>query len=233
MNEYPKRYELRTRSSSPRSSGNQTTGNKETGGGFFRTGLCMMLLAFVVFLKLSGGEEGRDMLSALDKLINSQLDIGRTAEVMSEFVYDAAGYFSPEDEDISLALPVSGGKISEGFVETVHPVFGTNIAPTGITFSASPSSYVFSSASGSVSSVTENTDGTKRVVIRCAKDMSFSCDNLMSVYVKAEDDVKRGDIIGILPESDPAYMKYEVWVDNVAADPSEYLESGIAGDEEK
>ncbi len=243
MNEYPKRYELRLRNEEKNNKRNHSrmyspvdkVDKSKTGSGSFsfRTGFCTVLLLFVVFLKLSGGEGSEDILLKMDRLINSQFDMQKTAEVMSEFVYDASNYFSGNNKEIVLSEPVKGGKIKEGFVETVHPVFMTDVAPTGITFSASPSSYVFNSISGRVSSVSENSDGTKRVVVKYDKNTSIAYDNLANVYVKEDDLVPQGQVIAILKEEDPALLKFEMWVDNAAVDPAEYLPGNEMADAEK
>ncbi len=242
MNEYPRRYELKLRSEK-NDHGGKNEYKKETYSRThvenvdkhkthedrisFRTGFCVMLLVFTVFLKFSGIEEGKDFLSELDMLINSQFDIARTTQVVSEFVEDAANYFSGNNSGAEFSMPLENGYLYEGFVETVHPVFMTDISPTGITLISSPSSYVYSAESGKVSSVSANPDGTKRVVIRFSKDISFAYDDLAYAYVKKDDLVNKEDMIGLLKEEDPATMRFEVWVDNVAEDPLRYISQEI------
>ena len=231
MNEYPKRYELKLRNAPEgknrsykqqdalKSGINKTENDRIS----FRTGFCTVLLLFVVFLKVTGGEGSENILSKVDSIINSQFDMNKTAEVVSEFVYDATNYFSGNNKEISLSLPVKNATLHKDFVESVHPVFMTDIAPTGISFSAPASSYVYSSESGRVSTVTENSDGTKRVVVKYDKNMSVAYDNLANAYVKQDDLVAQEQIIGLTKEEEPSLLEFEVWVDNVAVNPLEYL----------
>ncbi len=239
MNEYPKRYELKLRSDNSGDHRYSHTNNIRNVNRVdkhktneempsFRTGFCVILLLFVMFLKAGGGEESADILSKMDNLINSQFDIQKTTQVMAEFASDAADYFSGENKNIELNMPVKEASLYEGFVETVHPVFMTSISPTGVTFAAQPSAYVYSAESGRVNSVIENSDGTKRVVIKYDKNISVAYDNLSNVYVKQDDLVGKEQIIALLKEETPAMLKFEVWVDNVAVDPMQYITETVS-----
>jgi len=235
MNEYPRKYELKLRSDNSKNNNSGYYGNRrqnvdkvdnyKTNDGHisFRTGFCVMLLMFVMFLKAGNLEGGDDVLTKMDSLINSQFDLKRTTEVMAEFASDATEYFTGLNRSPELAMPIKEASLYEGFVETTHPVFMTDISPTGITLAAKPSSYVYSAESGRVTSVAENADKTKRVVIKYDKNISVVYDNLSSVYVKENDLVGKEQIIALLKEENPATMKFEVWVDNVAVDPLEYF----------
>lgn len=239
MSEYPKKYRLKLRSEGvyPRSFGNNNNyvnnvnkSKTEDERISLKTTLCVIMLLGVIFLKTSGGDYGEDFLSKIDSLINSQFDIEKTTQVMAEFVEDASEYFSG-NKDYELSMPVEGGKVYEDFTQTVHPVFMTDVSPTGITLAAEPSAYVYSALPGKVTSVRDNADGTKRIIVKYDKNTSLAYDNLSSVYVKEDTLIDSKHIIGLLKEEEPATLIFEMWVDNEAVDPMKYISGDISGEE--
>ncbi|MBE6037653.1 MAG: M23 family metallopeptidase [Anaerofustis stercorihominis] len=232
MNDYPKRYELKLRSDSSDNTYTSYTNpydrkEKNKDRISWKSTACIMILFGVVFLKISGGENSEAILGKMDSLINSQFDISETTQVMSRFAKEASSFFVSDASELALALPVKDGKLLQGFEETTHPVFMTSVAPTGVTFAAEPSAYVYSAVDGIVTSVNANTDGTKRIVIKYDKDISIAYDNLSMVYVKEDDLIAKDSIIALLAEETPSKLKFEVWVDNTAVDPMDYIVSSV------
>ncbi|MBR6800217.1 MAG: peptidoglycan DD-metalloendopeptidase family protein [Eubacteriaceae bacterium] len=234
MNGYPKKFRLKLREQSGgryyerRNVDNVNNSKTQRESPSFRTGFCVMLLVGVMFLKTSGMQGGESFLSKLDSLINSQFDMQKTTQVMAEFFEDAENYFSGNNSGISLSMPVKDAEVTEEFTNSIHPVFMTEVSPVSVTLTGSPSSYVYSALSGRVTSVSDNADGTKRVIIRYNNDVSLAYDNLNTAYVKKDDLIAQENIIGLLKEDDPKLI-FEMWVDNSPVDPLEYMKEQAEG----
>lgn len=230
MNRSADRNELRLRSSAakPSEAKHSSAGSRR----YFSCVCCLMLLCAVSLLKLSDSKSAAELLNGLDRLISSQVDIVDCAEmVMNQIVSFSSDLTGKEISVVSqsggleLSSPVSGGVISEGFVESTHPLFGTKVSPRGVTITAPENAYVYSCCNAVVSSISQSGD-TYSVCAEYDDKTNIVYNNLRYVYVKDKELIRERQIIGMLGDGeDGGRLTLEVWVDNRAVDPQQYLQS--------
>jgi murein DD-endopeptidase MepM/ murein hydrolase activator NlpD len=114
----------------------------------------------------------------------------------------------------AFAMPVQG-KIIRGYDKKSNQ---------GIDIAAAPGTPVASAASGTVAAVTKDTDQVPIVVIRHDGGLLTVYAGLDALKVKKGDTVKRGQAIGVVRQSDPAFLHFEVRKGVDSLDPMTYLQ---------
>lgn len=141
----------------------------------------------------------------------------------------------PAEKPVAAAAPIKTppapdlGASSSSSTKFVMPVQGKIIRgyeknkTNGIDIGAPAGTTVSAAGDGTVGAITKNTKGIPVLVIRHA-------DNLMSIYanidgltVKKGDKVKRGQKLGTVPATDPAFVHFEIRRGLDAIDPMPYL----------
>ncbi len=169
------------------------------------------------------------MTEKIAYLIGEQTDFTQLAEKTAEKVTRAVAEWTGKDTPVSaepaemLTSPLTGGTLSYTFGATEHPVFKTEVAPTGIGIAGAAQSFVYAGKDSAVSSVTENADGTLRVVLDCGSGLSLAYDGLGMTYFEEGNSVAEKQIIGMLPNTAEPVLVFEVWQDGVACDPLDYI----------
>ena len=230
--EQKQRYELKMRTGSAGYARRPEKSPKRKGDRMTNCAIiCVCLLICVSVLKMSDSDMAKGVLGKLDYLISMQMDFEQTANAVVGYVTSTVSKLTGKDISVStnitafaMSPPVAGGKISQKFEDTTHPVFNTTVKPTGVQITAdAASAYVYASCPGTVSNIVDNADGTKRVVVNYDKNTSVAYDNLGELYVKVNDKVEEKQILGLLPEVEQPVLKFEVWVNNEAKDPMQYI----------
>ncbi|MDD2562593.1 MAG: peptidoglycan DD-metalloendopeptidase family protein [Salinivirgaceae bacterium] len=125
-----------------------------------------------------------------------------------------------------LPWPLERGIITENFGEHNHPVLkGIIIRNDGIDISTAKGSAVRSVFNGTVRNVFIIPGMNKVVIVRHGSYLSVYS-NLIDVYVKAGEDIKTKQVIGILAaneNSDVSILKFQIWKENVKLDPQKWL----------
>ncbi|WP_138467991.1 peptidoglycan DD-metalloendopeptidase family protein [Poseidonocella sp. HB161398] len=112
-----------------------------------------------------------------------------------------------------LAKPVEG-RILRGYEK------GSN---EGVDFSASAGSPVRAADSGTVAAITRDVDQVPIVVIRHSDGLLTVYANVDSIAVAKGDTVGRGQQIGVVRQSDPGFLHFEVRNGFESVDPIDYL----------
>ncbi len=204
---------------------NRSFANKMTNSAI----ICISILIIVSFIKMSDNTYAKGILSKLDSLLSSQMDIAKTADDVVNFVSSAVSKLTGKEISVisgnveKFSSPVQSGTITQKFEDTIHPVYKTVVKPTGIKIATVSSAYIYSASSGTVTNIIDNTDGTKRVVIAYDKNTNIVYDFLSNVYIKKDDKVDEKQIIGIMPEGNAPELQFEIWVNNEAKDPTTYI----------
>jgi len=190
--------------------------------------ICVLILVAVTGLRIIGNAASEKVLGTIAKLVQSQTDFEDTADNMVNFFTNTVSELTGKEvsvasnEIVTLEPPLIEGKLKTGFVDSVHPVFQTNIAPTGIEIASSASALVYAPGKSECDSVIVNEDGTKRLTISVSKSTKVVYDNLSEAYVDKGDQVSEGMVIGMLPE-DNAVLTFKIWVDNEAKNPIDFI----------
>jgi murein DD-endopeptidase MepM/ murein hydrolase activator NlpD len=82
---------------------------------------------------------------------------------------------------------------------------------------------VYAAAGGTVSEISDDAGGNKYIKIFHGNDLYSLYGGCTSVYVKALEKVKKGQIIGSVAAGEDNKLKFEIWDGNQLADPSVYI----------
>ena len=122
--------------------------------------------------------------------------------------------------------PVKGGWYSSGFGYRLSPFTGRKEFHSGLDIAHRTGTKVLATARGTVTYAKEKMFLGKLVVIDHGYGMVTKYGHLNKIFVKPGDEVKRGDVIGLLGSSGRStgpHVHYEVKVNGVAVNPKKYI----------
>jgi murein DD-endopeptidase MepM/ murein hydrolase activator NlpD len=223
---YNKKYGLKLRNSKMKNSGIHTRSMRDRAVN--SAIVCILILVSVMTMKIARRPFTNSILETFAQLVQEQTDFADTADSVMSFFTDTVSTITGKDismaasDTLAIKPPLKEGKMKQGFETTEHPVFQTNIAPTGIEVQATAGAYVYSPGEGKCEHVIEGSDGTKRLVVSLKKNVRVIYDNLQVVYVEAGESVTEDQTIGALPDGN-SILGFEVWVDNEAKNPIDFI----------
>lgn len=166
--------------------------------------------------------------------------VSRVKFIVSEYNYDPQRMYVALQEtyqgiravptfqstrELSLETPVAGELVSP-FGRRWHPILKENRMHNGIDISAQEGTPVRAALDGVVVEVAEEEELGKLVRLRHSNGITTVYGHLKEVYVRAEDQVKQGLIIGSVGNtglSEAPHLHFEVWEKGVAQDPEKWL----------
>ncbi len=126
-------------------------------------------------------------------------------------------------------------RFGSSFGMRFHPILKKVRPHNGIDLTAPKGSNIYASADGKVLQAAYTTGGFgKKILVDHGfgyKTLYGHCSNLL---VKKGDDVKRGDVIGLVGNtglSKGSHLHYEVWVNNRPVNPINYYANDLSADE--
>lgn len=150
----------------------------------------------------------------------------KIAQTLRDTIQDigAVQTFLPTKET-ALEAPVTG-ELASSFGRRWHPILQEDRMHNGIDISAPEGTPVRAALDGVVVEVAEEKELGKVVRLRHSQGITTVYGHLKDTYVKTQDNVKQGLIIGCVGKSglaEAAHLHFEVWEGDKAQDPEKWL----------
>ncbi len=154
------------------------------------------------------------------KLIQMNIQAPQSTDIAIRSFNDAGG-------DISIpSIYPTFGRISDGWGMRIHPIYRRLAFHYGIDFANDPGTPVYATAPGVVAYVGYESDYGKLIKIEHQGGYETRYGHLNSYLIKEGDNVKRGQIIGLMGStgvSTGPHLHYEILVDGRKTNPAGYL----------
>jgi len=130
-------------------------------------------------------------------------------------------------QNILFSTPIKTGRISSGFGMRTHPIYKVQRMHNGIDIAASKGTPLYASADGLVSFAAKKGGYGNMVVIDHADGFQTFYGQLSKIKVKQEEQVKRGQLIGLVGMSGLStapHLHYELHKNGKPIDPASYID---------
>jgi len=190
--------------------------------------VCIVIIILVLFIKkvnvpfrdLTLGKIEYYLFSYsydYNTLINAISEIPKKAESLS--VFKQIGIQR-------MIFPVDGGEVISTFGKRMHPILKIERMHNGIDIAQEEGTPVKAVMDGLVISVGQDSELGKYIRLKHEDDLETVYGHLKDIYIKQNESVKQGLIIGTVGKTGLAevpHLHFEVWENNIPKDPLKLL----------
>jgi len=192
--------------------------------------VCMIIIILVLFVKkvnvpfrdLTLGKIQYYLFSYnydYKTLINAINEIPKKAESLSVFKHSTIN---------TMIFPVEGGEVTSTFGKRVHPILKVERMHNGIDITQNEGAPVKAVMDGLIISIGQDSELGKYVKLKHDNDLETVYGHMKDIYVKQNENVKQGFIIGTVGKTGLAetpHLHFEVWEANMPRDPLKWLKN--------
>ncbi|MDD4569576.1 MAG: M23 family metallopeptidase [Tepidanaerobacteraceae bacterium] len=189
--------------------------------------ICILIIIVTLFMKKIDIPIIRSALNKIDYVISDySYELKDIVAAINEIpkVSKSIPVFSEHEQDL-LIIPVTGS-ISSGYGMRFHPILKEQRMHNGIDIVQKEGAPVKTVLDGVVSSVRQDKEMGNVVKISHDNSLITVYAHLKDVYVKEQESVKQGFIIGTVGKTglaETSHLHFEVWQNNKSEDPMKWI----------